>query len=227
MPPASLDGKLVARMAPSESQQAALECVAAFARARRNDALAVQEHICRMCDIPAAAMQEALTNVKRQARVALHFHPDRPSTSGETVALRLSCPPVRNLNQFIEAQVHGDVLLRQDVDALFADPSFQGTETGGVLLELCERYQVELRWHHGFRLSLEDVPRDFRGPTMPSLAERVAQSGFVDASAIGAIVRDLHVNPGAWSDRGSFDDVLQELKLLWHVLVKYGAPVRG
>jgi len=57
---------------------------------------------------------------------------------------------------------------------------------------------------------------------MPSLAERVAASNIVDASSIGAAVRDLQARPGDWSDRGSRDEVLQELKLLWHVLVKYG-----
>ena len=57
---------------------------------------------------------------------------------------------------------------------------------------------------------------------MPSLAQRVARSGIVDASAIGAGVSDLRANPGAWSARGSEAEVLQELKLLWHVLVKYG-----
>ena len=57
---------------------------------------------------------------------------------------------------------------------------------------------------------------------MPSLAQRVARSGIIDASAIGAAVRDLHARPGDWRDRGSPDEVLQELKLLWHVLVKFG-----
>jgi len=41
-----------------------------------------------------------------------------------------------------------------------------------------------------------------------------------DASAIGAAVGDLHVNPDAWHDRGSFQEVLQEM------LVRYGRPAR-
>jgi len=61
---------------------------------------------------------------------------------------------------------------------------------------------------------------------MPSLAERVAISNVVDASTIGAAVRDLQAHPDDWSDRGSRDEVLQELKLLWHVLVKYGRPAQ-
>ena len=135
--------------------------------------------------------------------------------------------PFRNLNQYVEAQVHGLVSLASDADALVVDPSFRGTTTGDHLSELCNRYQVELQWHHGFCLRVEDVPRDFRGPTMPSLAERIARERMLDVSMIGAAVRDLYAHPDAWRDRGSVADVLQELKLLWHVLVRCGGPMRS
>jgi Protein of unknown function (DUF3626) len=135
--------------------------------------------------------------------------------------------PVRNLDQYIEAQVHGEILLDADVDALVVDPAFAGTPTALVLAQLCERYRVQLCWHHGFRLAVSEVPSDFRGRTMPSLARRIAPSGFVDAAALGAAVRHLHDHPAAWADRGCFDEVLQELKLLWHVLVRYGQPLSG
>ena len=360
-------------MSLSMSQRAALACVTASAKARRDDALELQQQISRMSDIVPEDLRDALRSSASQARVALHFHPDRPCAGGETVALGLlrdgryrsqyetrisnggltaslggrrdvceerlfggayhspgvapaerpkygalellrhaegpsprfgSCylllspgvsrrctfthldsheeprdvgtleeldavlaavlrdaftrecafgvrdltvpsllgrlrgdvglplgayalsEPVRNLNYYVEAQVHGDIDLASDADALVADPSFRDTETGDALLELCKRYDLKSYWHHGFRLAIQDVPRDFRGPTMPSLAQRVARSGFVDASAIGTKVRELHENPAAWSDRGSFDEVLQELKLLWHVLVRYGDAVR-
>ncbi|MDC2943638.1 DUF3626 domain-containing protein, partial [Bacillus thuringiensis] len=29
-----------------------------------------------------------------------------------------------------------------------------------------------------------------------------------------------------WSNRGTYEEVLQELKLLWHVLVRFGEPNR-
>ncbi|MBH5318313.1 DUF3626 domain-containing protein [Paenibacillus sp. GSMTC-2017] len=31
--------------------------------------------------------------------------------------------------------------------------------------------------------------------------------------------------PSIWSDRGTYNEVLQQLKLLWHVLVRYGKPM--
>jgi Protein of unknown function (DUF3626) len=59
---------------------------------------------------------------------------------------------------------------------------------------------------------------------MPSLAKRIARSDTIDVSKIGTAVVDLKRNPDSWSDRGTYEEVLQELKLLWHVLVRYGKP---
>jgi hypothetical protein len=128
------------------------------------------------------------------------------------------------LNHYIEAQVHGEVRLQDDVDILVADPSFKGTSTGRDLEALCGRYEISCYWHCGFRLSAARVPADFRGPTMPSLAERIATDGFVDAAAIGRTALELKRDPSAWADRGNYAAVLQELKLMWHVLVRFGGP---
>lgn len=57
---------------------------------------------------------------------------------------------------------------------------------------------------------------------MPSLAARVAYNGKVDVQAIGKGVRSLVADAEQWADRGTVAEVLQELKLLWHVLVRYG-----
>ncbi|KON90128.1 hypothetical protein AF332_27225 [Sporosarcina globispora] len=132
--------------------------------------------------------------------------------------------PKRNLNHYIEAQVHGDVSLTEDVEVLVADPSFKGTNIGRILENLCLTYSIKLYWHRGFALQTEEVPFDFRGPSMPSLAKLIAQNNCINASVIGSAVMDLHRNPQKWQERGSFKENLQELKLLWHVLVKYGKP---
>ena len=130
--------------------------------------------------------------------------------------------PSRNLNHYIEAQVHGDIGLLTDVNALVIDPSFRGTFTGTQLQQLCERYNIMMYWHSGFVLPANEVPDDFRGPTMPSLAKRVAQEGIVHASAIGESAMSLQKDSAPWANRGSYQDVLQELKLLWHCVVRYG-----
>jgi len=133
---------------------------------------------------------------------------------------------VRNLNHYIEAQIHGDVSLQEDVDILVADPSFQKTKTGQILEEICLRYQIKLYWHCGFALPVTDVPDDFRGATMPSLAKRIATEEYVDVSMIGPAAFELKRDPNSWSERGTYEEVLQELKILWHVLVKHGRPFR-
>lgn len=132
--------------------------------------------------------------------------------------------PNRNLNHYIEAQVHGDISLKEDVDILVADPSFKYTETGRVLEELCRTYDIDLYWHAGFALHVDEVPYDFRGPSMPSLAKRISRNHLLSTDMIGTAVMDLKRNPASWSDRGAAHEVLQELKLLWHVLVRYGKP---
>jgi uncharacterized protein DUF3626 len=140
----------------------------------------------------------------------------------EPTAARMSRPLSRNLDHFVEAHVHGSVALADDVEALVADPSFVGTATGATLTELCERYSLALYFHAGSVLPASEVPSDVRGPTMPSLAARVARDGVVDARAIGEAAVALFRDPAAWADRGTYADIVQELKLLWHVLVRCG-----
>ncbi|TVX94112.1 DUF3626 domain-containing protein [Paenibacillus agilis] len=130
--------------------------------------------------------------------------------------------PSRNLNDYIESQVHGDITLKEDVDILVADPSFKGSFTGEILEQMCMKYSIKLYWHMGFVMKVDEIPSDFRGPTMPFLAKRIAQHGYVDANVIGAAAVDLKRNPELWKDRGSYEEVLQELKYMWHILVRYG-----
>ena len=134
----------------------------------------------------------------------------------------------RVLDTQIEAHVHGPVDLRRDVELLVADPAFAATPTGRILRELAESYAIPLRWHCGFQLPVRQVPDDFRGPTMPRLARRIAgDDGTVDAAAIGVAAASLHEHPEAWCDWGSYGEALQHLKQLWHVVVHYGAPARA
>lgn len=134
--------------------------------------------------------------------------------------------PGRVLDTQIEAQVHGAIDLQRDAELLVVDPAFRATAIGALLLELARRYEIPLRWHGGFQLSVRSVPDDFRGPLMPLLAARIAgHDGILDAAAIGSAEALLHERPDAWREWGSRAEVLQHLKQLWHVLVHYGSPV--
>jgi hypothetical protein len=134
--------------------------------------------------------------------------------------------PGRVLNTCVEAQVHGLINLRHDIERLVIDPSFDGTPTGEILKEISRRYEIPIQRHCGFQLPVHAVPADFRGPAMPRLARRIAGNGLVDAAVIGAAEATLYSQPDLWRDWGSYEETLQHLKQLWHVVVHYGAPAR-
>ena len=49
-------------------------------------------------------------------------------------------------------------------------------------------------------MRVADVPLDFRGLTMPSLAVRIAKDGMVDAEAIGRGLKEVSKDPENWRD---------------------------
>jgi hypothetical protein len=103
---------------------------------------------------------------------------------------RTSAEAGRALDDYIEAQIHGDVDLDHDVEAMVIDPSFRETPTGEVLERIARRYGFALHWHAGFELVVDQVDPHFRGPAIPVLAERIhrqfAQGGRpIDAALIG------------------------------------------
>ncbi|ABE56303.1 conserved hypothetical protein [Shewanella denitrificans OS217] len=141
-----------------------------------------------------------------------------------SVAARFELPGLGNLDHYIEAQIHGDVSLADDIGYLVADPSFKGTETEEYFNQLCSDYQINLHWHNGLTLACDKVPTDFRGAAMPVLAKQIAIDEVIDAKTVGAEAARLQKQPSSWSERGSQAKKTQELKLLWHVLVRFGKP---
>jgi hypothetical protein len=119
----------------------------------------------------------------------------------------------RAMDAYVEAQVHGGVMLGADVTAVVADPSFRGTRFEPLLGSL----GVPLRWSPGFVLEPAAFPDDLRGPEVPPVAaELAARYGrpLVDAELIGRAARE----PGISAHR------LQLLKYVWHILVLLGRP---
>lgn len=135
-----------------------------------------------------------------------------------------SCDLGRNLDHYIEAQIHSSLRLQTDFESLIADPSFIGTEIEPVLNEIARAYNIKLDWHKGFSLDVNSVPSDFRGPSMPSLAKRVAVDNVVNAYSIGLAAKNVFNYPESFADIGSQREVWQQLKLLWHVVVRFGRP---
>ncbi|MFI2735855.1 DUF3626 domain-containing protein [Streptomyces sp. NPDC018711] len=113
------------------------------------------------------------------------------------------------LDDYIEAQVHGPVVIARDVEALVLDPSHRGTEVE----EAARRLPCPVEWHGGFRVSVDELRRypDFRGPEYVELAARIAVDGLLDAR----IVQEAAVS-------GRYDQ--QDVKKVWHYLARFGAP---
>jgi hypothetical protein len=130
--------------------------------------------------------------------------------------------PSTNLDHYVEAHVHGKIELKSDVLILVADPSFRDTEIGEILKTLSEKFGIKLLWHRGYKLHVSQVPRDFRGPCMPFLANLISNEGFIDAATLGrAAAKAMNITPSNTKLKSSF--TLQDIKYLWHILVKYGS----
>lgn len=138
----------------------------------------------------------------------------------------------RALDDYIEAQIHGELSLARDVEALVVDPSFRDTEEGRTLQGIARRHGFALYWHAGFELPVDGIDPEFRGPAIPPLAARVhaefARPGEpIHAALIGRAAASLVSDPHRWADRGPVEVTLQHLKQLWHVLVRFGTPAAG
>ena len=114
------------------------------------------------------------------------------------------------LDDYIEAHIHGPLLLARDVEALILDPSYRGTKVE----ELAGRLPCPVEWHQGFRLSVEMLRRhpDYRGLTYVALGVDLSHVGELTPLIVGAAART-----------GRYD--LQDLKKVWHYVARFGGPV--
>ena len=129
----------------------------------------------------------------------------------------------------MEAQIHGELSLERDVEALVADPSFRDTDAGRTLAGIARRHGFPLLWHTGFELPVDGIDPDFRGPAIPPLAARVhaefARPGEpVHAALIGRAAASVVTEPGRWADRGPTGDHPPAPQAARHVLVWFGTP---
>lgn len=130
--------------------------------------------------------------------------------------------PSRDLDGYVEAQIHGGVELSTDIVAIVLDPSFRHTSVERHLTAAAHRYGCRLGWHAGSELDATDIPADFRGPTMPDLGRRVARDdGVVDAAAIGHVAAAIAHGEMLPSGDPPESDA-QQLKRLWHTLLAFG-----
>lgn len=116
---------------------------------------------------------------------------------------------VDELDDHIEAQIHGTVRLDRDVDALVLDPSYRGTR----IEELAAGLPCPTAWHGGFRLTTDELARhpDYRGARFVALGRQIAVDDLLNPRILGEAAQSHRHDP-------------QDLKRVWHYLARFGAP---
>lgn len=111
------------------------------------------------------------------------------------------------LDGYIEAQVHGVLIIERDVEAVVLDPCYRDTahaDSAGSL-------GVPVEWHEGRALDLGTLERnaDYRDPPAVELARSIARDGMLDARIIGDAARTGRHHP-------------QAVKQVWHQVARFG-----
>jgi hypothetical protein len=116
------------------------------------------------------------------------------------------------LDDYIEAQVHGGVRLDRDVEALVLDPGYRDT----AVEVAARRLACPIEWHRGFRLSVAELRRHpgYRGRQYVDLGTELAVDGYLTPRLIGDAART-----GRYSE--------QDLKRVWHYVARFGARWRS
>lgn len=111
------------------------------------------------------------------------------------------------LDDYIEAHIHGEISVKDDIECLVLDPIFRASSIEQHALNL----GVPVKWHNGYELSLEEMSRypDYRGYEYIELAKELAQNGRINAKILGLAVTKL-----------GYDE--QEVKKVWHYLARFG-----
>jgi len=108
-----------------------------------------------------------------------------------------------DLDECVEAHVHGGMRFDSDVEAVVLDPCFVGTDVE----EAAIRLGCPVEFHPGFRASPDDVDPDYRGSRIVDLARRLGDE--LTPRVVGDAAR-AGVHPP------------QRIKQVWHCLARFG-----
>ncbi|TDW22402.1 DUF3626 domain-containing protein [Kribbella kalugense] len=108
-----------------------------------------------------------------------------------------------DLDEYVEAQVHGAVRLDTDVDAVVLDPSFIGTPVE----EAAHRLGCPVEYHAGFRATPDAFDPAYRGQHIVDLARELGAE--LTPERLGHAARS-GVHPA------------QSIKQVWHCLARFG-----
>ncbi|NIK59616.1 DUF3626 domain-containing protein [Kribbella shirazensis] len=116
-----------------------------------------------------------------------------------------------DLDDYVEAHVHGPIRLASDVEAVVLDPSFVGTPVENA----AHRLGCRIEYHPGFRAAPADFDPAYRGADVVALACQLGAE--LTPEVLGAAARS-GIHPA------------QAIKYVWHYLARFGRrsfPVDG
>lgn len=113
------------------------------------------------------------------------------------------------LDDYIEAHVHGPLVLAEDVEAVVLDPCYRDTPVA----DLAAALPCPVEWHHGFVLDAAELASrpDYRGQEVVDRGLELAADGVLTARVVGEA-----------ANTGRYDP--QVLKRVWHHIARFGRP---
>lgn len=124
------------------------------------------------------------------------------------------------LDDYVEAHVHGQLLLARDVAAVVLDLCFRGTPVHAAAEEVTTTTGTALAWHLGSAVAAAELAARpecvaYRGPQVVRVAQEVAEAltpdGVLTAEVVGRAVALER-----WD--------AQRLKQVWHCTARFGGP---
>lgn len=113
-----------------------------------------------------------------------------------------------DVDDYVEAHVHGPVRFDTDVAAVVLDPCFAGTPVEAA----AQRLGCAVEFHPGFRADPATLDPDYRGPYIVELARSLG--GVLTPDLVGAAARTGRHDP-------------QHVKQVWHCLARFGRVSPG
>ncbi|MCG7522665.1 DUF3626 domain-containing protein [Ruegeria sp. Ofav3-42] len=111
------------------------------------------------------------------------------------------------LDDYIEAHVHGPLVLAEDVEAAVLDPSYRDTE----IEVAAQKLECPIEWHSGYRLSADCITDciGFRGQSAADMAVSLVENDSLAPRQIGLARKNRGADP-------------QLLKRVWHCVARFG-----
>ena len=115
------------------------------------------------------------------------------------------------LDHYVEAQIHGGLVLARDVAAIVLDPSFANT----AVADAAARTGVPVQFHPGYQLHAQDLPRAtaYRGADIAQ-----ALANMLRSAPSGAALTPADLGRAQASGRYA----PQVLKKAWHCMARWG-----